>query len=61
MLWEMGVFFAPGSKIKNSRKLENQKFIEFFRGRPRGGDNFTSIFQVLQTLYSKRQNHPLLP
>ena len=33
-------------------------FIEFFRGRPRGGDNFTSLFQVLQTLYSKRQKHP---
>ena len=33
-------------------------FIEFFRGRPREGDNFTSLFQVLQTLYSKRQKHP---
>ena len=36
-------------------------FMEFFRGRPRGGDNFTSLFQVLQTLYSKRQKHPFLP
>ena len=26
--------------------------IEFFRGRARGGDNFTSPFQVLQTLFS---------
>ena len=32
-------------------------FIEFFRGCPRGGDNFASLFQVLQTLYSKRQKH----
>ena len=36
-------------------------FLEFFRGRPRGGDNFTSLFQVLQTLYSKRQKRPFLP
>ena len=25
--------------------------IELFRGRPRAGDNFTSLVQVLQTLY----------
>ena len=25
------------------------QIIEFFRGRPRGGDNFTSLVQVLQT------------
>ena len=25
------------------------------QGRPRGGDNFTSLFQVLQTLHSQRQ------
>ena len=37
------------------------KSIEFFRGRPRGGDNFTSLFQAFQTLYSKRQKHPLSP
>ena len=29
--------------------------IEFFRGSPRNGDNFASLFQVLQTLLSKRQ------
>ena len=39
----------------------NWLLIEFFRGRPRGGDNFTSHFQVLQTLYSKRQKQPFLP
>ena len=33
-----------------TRKDASQKFIEFFRGRLRGGDNFTSRFQVLQTL-----------
>ena len=30
-------------------------FIEFFTGRPRGGDNFTALFQVLQTVYSMRK------
>ena len=29
--------------------------MEFFRGRPRGGDNFTSLFQVLLTLFPQRQ------
>ena len=38
----------------------NAYLIEFFRGRPRGGDNFTSLLQVLQSLYSKRQKHPLI-
>ena len=33
--------------------------IGLFRGRPRGGDNFT--FQVLQNLFSKRQKHPFSP
>ena len=33
-------------------------FIESFRGRPRGGDNFTSLFQVLKTRYSELQKHP---
>ena len=59
-------------KSKGNRKTEKSKenekskdwrvrvaiFIEFFRGRPRAGDNFTSLFQVLPTLDSKRQKHP---
>ena len=40
---------------------EVSKIIEFFRGRPRRGDNFMSLFLVLQTLYSKRQKHPFWP
>ena len=32
--------------------------IEFLRGCPRRGDNFISLLQVLQTLYSKRQKTP---
>ena len=39
----------------------NILIIEFFRGHPRAGDNFTSLLQVLQTLYTKRQKHPCLP
>ena len=35
--------------------------IEFFRVSPRGGDNFTSLFHVLKTLYSKHQKHPFSP
>ena len=35
--------------------------IELFRGRPLGGDNFTSLFQVLQTLLSKRQEYLVRP
>ena len=34
---------------------------EFFRGGPRGGDNFASLLQVLQTPNSKRQKHPFKP
>ena len=30
-------------------------------GALEGGDNFTSLFQVLQSLYSKYQKHPFLP
>ena len=35
--------------------------IEFFRGRPRGGRQLCFTFQVLQTLYSKRQKNPFSP
>ena len=35
--------------------------IEFFRGRPRWGDNLTALFQVFQTLLPKRQKYPFLP
>ena len=31
--------------------------IEFFRGRPRGDDDFYFIFQALQTLFSMRQKY----
>ena len=36
---------------KNARKKLCGKKV--FRGRPRGGDNFTSLFQVLQTLVTR--------
>ena len=35
---------------QTGRNASNQRTQEFLRGRPRGGDNFTSLFQVLQTL-----------
>ena len=44
-----------------ARGGKNDYIIEFFRGRPQGGDNFNSLCQVLQTFYSKRQKHPFLP
>ena len=60
---------CPASRIREPVRYKHAKLsppstlwkVEFFRGRPRGGDNFTSLFQVLQTLYSKRQKHPFSP
>ena len=42
------------------RIQRHPQVIEFFRARPRRGDNFTSLCQVLQTLCSKRHRHPFL-
>ena len=36
-------------KREKDPKLDPKRLMEFFRGRPGGGDNFTSLFQVLQT------------
>ena len=49
-----------GININNFSGLSGN-VIEFFSCRPRGGDNFTSLFQTLHTLYSKRQKHPFSP
>ena len=48
----------PYGVAPNTHRLYD---IEFFMGRPRRGDNFTSLVKVLQTLYSKRQKHLFLP
>ena len=40
---------------------ESEKNHRALQGGPRGGDKFTSLFQALQSLYSKRQKHPFLP
>ena len=45
----------------NDISFPSPLIIELSRGGPRGGDNFTSLFHVLQTLYSKRQKHPVWP
>ena len=69
-VWKSGVLFGPSKKerAKKAERCEKGQFrlivtqvIEFFRGGPRGGDNLTSLFEVLQTLYSKRQKHPFSP
>ena len=52
-----------GAAITKTQGFQTRVFMEFFRGRPRGGDNFTSLCQVLQTLYSlrvaARRGHPV--
>ena len=53
-----------GNRGQKYRSLEvdfRTKIIEFFRGRPRRGRQLYFTFQVLQTLYSKRQKHPFSP
>ena len=51
-----------GAGARNPRETLLQTVSRFSSsssmGGPERGDNFTSLFQVLQTLHSKRQKHP---
>ena len=56
--------WRPAWAKNYERYFSGSSFVSSSSSRvgPQGGDNFSSLFQVLQTLYSKRtQKHPFLP
>ena len=51
--------FCDAMCFRNPR-CESRHLIEFFRGRPRGGDNFTSFSKCSRPFFSKSSEAPFL-